>query len=45
MLCALAPASFNHQLIKGNILQYYKGLIASIKNNHAEVKQFLHSVI
>ena len=30
----LAPAPFDMQLIKGDILQYHKGLIASIKNNH-----------
>ena len=31
----LAPSSFDSQLTKGEILQHYKGLIASIKNNHA----------
>ena len=31
----LAPASFDPQLIKGNGLQYGKGITASIKNNHA----------
>ena len=40
----LAPASFNPQLIKGEILQYYKGLIASIKNNHVLVEQSFHGV-
>ena len=30
----LALASFDPQLIKGEILQYYKGLIASTKNKH-----------
>ena len=30
----LAPAPFDMQLMKGDILQYHKGLTASIKNNH-----------
>ena len=30
----LAPAPFDMQLIKGDILQYHKGLTASIKSNH-----------
>ena len=30
----LTPVSFDPQLIKGDIIQYYKGLNASIKNNH-----------
>ena len=33
----LAPASSDPQLIKREILQYCKGLIASIKNNHVLV--------
>ena len=41
----LAPASFDAQLIKGDILQYCKGLIACIKNNHILVEQFFHSVL
>ena len=40
----LTPASFDPQLIKGETLQYYKGLIASIKNNHVLVEQPFHSV-
>ena len=39
----LAPTSFDPQLIKTEILQYHKGLIASIKNNHALVGQSFHS--
>ena len=30
----LAPASFDSQLINGEMLQFCKGPIASIKNNH-----------
>ena len=30
----LAPAPFDMQLMKGDILQNHKGLTASIKNNH-----------
>ena len=41
----LAPASFDPQLIKEEILQYYKGLIASIKNNYVLVEQSFHSVL
>ena len=40
----LAPASFDPQLIKGEILQHCKGLIASIKNNHLLAEQSFHSV-
>ena len=40
----LAPSSFNAQLIKREMLQYYKGLIASIKNNRVLVEQSFHSV-
>lgn len=29
----LAPASFDPHLVKGDILQYCKGLIASIENS------------
>ena len=32
--------SFDPQLIKREKLQHFKGLIASIKNNHALVEQF-----
>ena len=39
----LAPISFDSQLILGGILQYWKGLISSIKNNHVLVEQFFHS--
>ena len=38
----LALASFDPQLIKGEILQYHKGLTASTKNNHALVEQSFH---
>ena len=31
-------ASFDPQLIKGEILQHHKGLTASTKNNHALVE-------
>ena len=41
----LALASFDSQLIKGEILQYCKGLTASIKNNHVLVEQSFHSVL
>ena len=41
----LAPASFDPQLIKEEILQYCKGLIASTKNNHALVEQSFHIVL
>ena len=37
----LAVASFDPQLIKGEILQYYKGLLLT-KNNHALVEQSFH---
>ena len=40
----LTPASFDPQLVKGEILQYCKGLIASIINNHNWVEQSFHSV-
>lgn len=40
----LVPASFEPQLIKGNILEYSKGLIASIRNNHVLVEQSFPSV-
>ena len=39
----MAPASFDPQLMKGVILQYCKGLIVSIKNNHSLVEQFFLS--
>ena len=40
----LAPASSDPQLKKGEILQYFKGLIASIKNNRVLVEPSFHSV-
>ena len=39
----LVPASFYTQLIRGEILQYCKGLIVSIKNNHVLIEQSFHS--
>lgn len=39
----LAPASFNPPLIKRDILQDCKGLIASIENNYALVEQSFNS--
>ena len=41
----LSPASSDLQMIKEEILQYSKDLIASIKNNHALVKQSFHSAL
>ena len=41
----LAPVSFDTQMIKGEILQYCKDLIASIKNNHSLVEQYFHSAL
>ena len=41
----LALASFDPQPTKGEILQYCKGLIASIKNNHNLVEQSFHSAL
>ena len=41
----LTPDSFDLQLIKEDILQYYKSLIASIKTNYALVKQSFHSAL
>lgn len=35
----LAPASFDPYFIKRDISPYCKGLIASIKNNHALIEQ------
>ena len=35
----LAPASFDLQLIKGEVLQNWEGLIASIKMSHVLVDQ------
>ena len=35
---------FDQQSIKGDILQYWKGLIASIKNNHTFVEHSFHSI-
>lgn len=39
----MAPVSFDLQLIKGGILRFCKGLIASVENNHALVEQSFHS--
>ena len=41
----LVPVPFDPQLMKGETLQYCKGLIASIENNHASVEQSFHSVL
>ena len=41
----LAPASFDPQLIKGQILQYCKGLIAFIKNNYTLIEQYFHNAL
>ena len=41
----LVPASFELQVIKGDILQYCKGLISSIKNNHISIEQSFHSAL
>lgn len=35
----LTPASFDPQWIKGEMLQYFEGLIVCIKNNHNFVWQ------
>ena len=35
--------SFDPQLIKGKRFQYWRGLTASIKNNHILVEQSFHS--
>ena len=40
----LAPSYFDPQPIKGEIHQYCKGLIASIKSKHALVEQSFHSM-
>lgn len=40
-----APAYFDPQLVKGDILQYCKGLIATVENNHALAEQSFCSVI
>ena len=40
----LVPTSFDPQLIKGEIFQHCKGLIASIKNNYVLIEQSFHSV-
>lgn len=40
----LAPSSFETQLIKGNIFQYFKTPITFIKNTHALVEQSFHTV-
>ena len=39
----LVPVSFYTQLMKEEILQYWKGLIVSIKNNHVLIEQSFHS--
>lgn len=41
----LAPASLDSLLVKGDILEYCKGLIDSINNNHALVKQSFHHIL
>ena len=41
----LVPASCDLQLIKGEILHYWKRLIASIKNNHVLVEQSFQSAL
>ena len=41
----LISAPFDPQLIKGEILQYCKGLIASIKNNHVLTEQYFHTAL
>ena len=41
----LASASFDPQLINGEMLQYCKDLIASIKDNHVLVEVCFHSVL
>ena len=41
----LAPASFGPQLIRGDRLQYCKGLITCTKNNQALAEQSFHSML
>lgn len=41
----LATASFGPQLIKGDRLQYCKGLITCTKNNQALAEQSFHSML
>lgn len=41
----LGPTTFDLQLMKGDILQFCKGLIKSIENNHALVEQSFHCVL
>ena len=41
----LVPASFDPQLIKGDILQYCRGLIASVENKHALIEQSFHCAL
>ena len=41
----MTSASFDPQLIEGVLLQYCKGLIASIKNNHVLVEQSFHGAL
>ena len=41
----LTSASFDSQLIKGEIFQYNKGIILSVKNNLALLEQSLHSAL
>lgn len=41
----LASASSDPQLVKCNILQYYKGLLAPVKNNHILVEQSFYSIL
>lgn len=41
----MVPASLDSQWVKGDILQYCRGLTASIDNNHALVEQHFHSAL
>ena len=40
-----APASFDPQLIKGDMVQLCKALIKSVENNHTMVERSFHSVL
>ena len=41
----LVSAAFDSQLVKRNILQYCKGLNASVEDNYALVGQSFHSIL
>lgn len=41
----LAPASLDPQLVKGDILECYEGLIDSMDKSHALVKQSFHHTL